>query len=193
MLLFLYLLYKLGICECVVRSLCKTLWACLVSWLSLWEHCCFFLCDTSTVLRRISHRHRHRRKRDFSSDELDTSEDDCGYELSRTTEMRRSLSREMREHRRVHRLRKSLRPRSHRIRVGFRKESEFGSYGRNYQLHNKHRNHISTVHNIRVIRSSMFARKGMNLIRPKVYSRVRCWKYSILYLSIFKNYLNNYF
>ncbi|KAF2291354.1 hypothetical protein GH714_023176 [Hevea brasiliensis] len=165
-LLFFYLLYKLGICECVARSLWKMLWACMVSWFSLWEYCCFCLCDTLTMLKRVSHHHT----KQFSSDEFDTSEDDYHYAPNRTLEMRRSLSGEMRDYRRVHHLRKSLRPRSHRIRVGFSKESEFSTYGRNYLL-NKHRNHGSTVHNIRVIHSSKFARKGTNL-RPKIYSRV---------------------
>ncbi|KAK0576797.1 hypothetical protein LWI29_023411 [Acer saccharum] len=31
-LLFFYLLYKLGICGCIGHSLCRISWACLVSW-----------------------------------------------------------------------------------------------------------------------------------------------------------------
>ncbi|KAJ6412641.1 hypothetical protein OIU84_005647 [Salix udensis] len=148
-LLFFYLLYKTGICECVGHSLCKTAWACLVAWFSMWEHCCIFAFDKLVMLKRV------RRSRRSGSSEFDTSEEDSDY-IPRTIETSgSSLSRRTRDYRRVH-LRKSLRPRSHRIRVGLSSDFDYGS-GKNPNA--KHGKHFSTIHNIRVTRTSQFVRK----------------------------------
>ncbi|XP_037491889.1 uncharacterized protein LOC105639038 [Jatropha curcas] len=166
-LLFFYLSYKLGIYECIFHSLCKMIWACLISCFSLWECCFIFLCNNFKML--IS----HRRRREFST-EFSTSEiQDYNYEAIRSTEMEvtsRSLSRRgRRDYRRIHHLRKYIRTRNHRIQVGLSAESEYG-YGRNYS-NIKHGNY-STNHKIRVVHSSRFVRKGTNL-RPRLYSKVR--------------------
>lgn len=110
------------------------------------------------MLKRIN----HDRRRDF--EEFDTSEEDYN-DMPTKMEFSRSLSRRMRDYRGVH-LRKSLRPRSHRIRVGLSRDSEYG-HERNLI---KHGNHVSTVHSIRVTHTSKFVRKGINL-RGKVYRR----------------------
>ncbi|KAB5557208.1 hypothetical protein DKX38_008117 [Salix brachista] len=148
-LLFFYLLYKTGICECVGHSLCKTAWACLVAWFSMWGYCYILAFDKLVMLKRV------RRGRRSDSSEFDTSEEDSDC-IPRTIEMSgSSLSRRTRDYRRVH-LRKSLRPRSHRIRVGLSSEFDYGS-GRNPNA--KHGKHFSTIHNIRVTRTSQFVRK----------------------------------
>ncbi|XP_048227459.1 uncharacterized protein LOC8277762 isoform X2 [Ricinus communis] len=162
-LLLIYLLYKLRIFECVGHSLCKLAWACMVCWISLWKNCCFFLRDSLIMLKRVSHHHRR------DSSEFDTSEDDCyDYEHRTMDVSSRPLSRQMMDYRTAH-LRRSLRPKSHRIRVGLSTGSEHG-YGRYHHI--KHANHGSTVNNIRVIQSSKFVRKGINH-RRKGHSRER--------------------
>ena len=66
-----------------------------------------------------------------------------------------SLSGRWRDYREVH-LRKSLRPRSHRIKVGISRDA---LYKRNLT---KHGHHVNTVHDIRVTHTSKFAQKGAN-------------------------------
>ncbi|KAK3230616.1 hypothetical protein Dsin_002497 [Dipteronia sinensis] len=55
-LLFFYLLYKLGICGYIGHSLCRISWACLVSWFSFWEYCCTFLWVKLIKLKRRNRR-----------------------------------------------------------------------------------------------------------------------------------------
>ncbi|KAL9357532.1 hypothetical protein Peur_050785 [Populus x canadensis] len=160
-LLFFYLLYKTGICQCVGHSLCKTAWACLVAWFSMWVYCCIFMSDKLIILKRARHGHRS------DSSEFDTSEEDFDH-IPRTMEISGSSSRRTRDYRRVH-LRKSLRPRSHRIRVGLGSDFDYGS-GRIPNV--KHGKHFSTIHSIRVTHTSQFVRKRGSF-RGRAYPRQR--------------------
>ena len=163
-LLFFYLLHKLGICECICHSLCKMVWACIASCFHAWEYCCIFLCVKLRKLKRVNREHRRDIEEEFdtSEDEYDMGEEDYDDEsfsnhVHRHMEMSRSVSHKWKDYRGAH-LRKSLRPRSHRIRVEVSRDS-IHSGRRN---HIKHRKHASTVHDIRVTRTSKFVHKGRN-------------------------------
>ncbi|XWS21660.1 hypothetical protein CRYUN_Cryun30bG0073500 [Craigia yunnanensis] len=67
----------------------------------------------------------------------------------------KSLSGRWRDYRGVH-LRKSLRPRSHRIKVGISRDALYK------RKPTKHGNHVNTVHDIRVTHTSKFAQKSAN-------------------------------
>lgn len=108
MLLFFYLLFKVGICQCIGRSLCKMCWAaCETYWFALEDITCFLWHKLKNT-KRINHRHR-RRSQDFemgysSSDDSDYS-DKYGHLNLHT---KRKTARE----RRKDRLRSSLYPSS---------------------------------------------------------------------------------
>ncbi|CAK7346943.1 unnamed protein product [Dovyalis caffra] len=158
-LLFFYLFYKMGICECIGHIFCKMAWLCLVAWFSMWEYCCIFICDKLIMLKRIRHGHR------IDLSEFDTSEEDYDY-VPRTMEISGTLSRRTRDYRIVH-LSKSLRPRSHRIRVGLGSAFDCGC---ERILRVKHGKHVSTVKNIRVTHTSQFVRKGSSF-RGRAFRR----------------------
>ncbi|KAG6668938.1 uncharacterized protein LOC122303175 [Carya illinoinensis] len=87
MLLFFYLLFKVGICQCIGRSLCKMCWAaCETYWFALEDITCF-LWHRLKNTKRINHRHRHRFQ-DIelgysSSDESDLSDNYLHLDVSR--------------------------------------------------------------------------------------------------------------
>ncbi|KAF9608981.1 hypothetical protein IFM89_012320 [Coptis chinensis] len=162
-LLFFYLLHKTGICYCIGRTLCKILWACLASCCYACEYGCMFLCHNMKKLKR--QRRNHRRKFD-QENYLSDKEESTSYSHSRRSiELSRSQSHQSRQLRRIH-LQKSLRPRSHRIRVDVTRNA-VSANGRV-----DHYKHHSTVHNIKVAKTSKFAKKGGN-VNNKVYQRPR--------------------
>ncbi|XP_052189981.1 uncharacterized protein LOC127799801 [Diospyros lotus] len=149
-LLFFYSLFKLGICQCVGRSLCKLVWAAFASCFSLVECSCRFLCYK---LPRLKRKHRRPRRDIEEFDICSSSSDGRGEEedgsvscdrVPRETDYSRSMSRRWKDYRGDH-LRRSLRPRSHRVRVGARGGS----------VHAKKRE----VNEIRVVRTPKFAQK----------------------------------
>ncbi|KAL3753376.1 hypothetical protein ACJRO7_000726 [Eucalyptus globulus] len=76
-LLFLYLLFKLGICQCIGRSLCNMCWlACETYWRALGHICCFMWYKISSTKRVYRGR---RRFRDF---EAGHSLSDVSYDYS---------------------------------------------------------------------------------------------------------------
>ncbi|KAK3444808.1 hypothetical protein EUGRSUZ_A00749 [Eucalyptus grandis] len=76
-LLFLYLLFKLGICQCIGRSLCNMCWlACETYWRALGHICCFMWYKISSTKRVYRGR---RRFRDF---EAGHSLSDISYDYS---------------------------------------------------------------------------------------------------------------
>ncbi|KAK6277293.1 hypothetical protein POUND7_017616 [Theobroma cacao] len=164
-LLFFYLLYKVGICQCIGHSLCRMVWACMACWFSFCEFCCTFFCFKLLKVKRINR--GRRRVREYRFDTGDEHDDESfSYRISRPTEASStSLSGRWGDYRGVH-LRKSLRPRSHRIKVGIKRDA---LYERN---HSKHDHHINTVHGIRVTHTSKFAQKGSNR-RGRVHHRRR--------------------
>ncbi|KAM7518839.1 hypothetical protein LguiB_017801 [Lonicera macranthoides] len=143
-LLSLYVLYKIGLCGCVGRSLCKMGWACMATYCYACEYVCSFLCHKL-------HRIRQQRKRDLelvyiSSTTSEEEERSSPRHFHKHVEGKRSRSRRWRkEH-----LRRSLRPRSHRIRVGISGDS----------VHVNKRNCPKVHDDIRVSRTSRFAKKG---------------------------------
>ncbi|KAG4147703.1 hypothetical protein ERO13_D05G239100v2 [Gossypium hirsutum] len=149
-LLYLYLLYKVGICQCIAHGLCRMVWGCISCWFSSWEFCCTFLCHKLRNIKRIDRRRRRPRQRKRVTD---TSEDDesFSYGSSRPMEVsNHSVSSRLRNYKGVH-LRKSLRPRNHRINVGISRDALYKR---------KPIKHINTVHDIRVTHTSRFAHKG---------------------------------
>ncbi|XP_058097467.1 uncharacterized protein LOC131242683 [Magnolia sinica] len=152
-LLFFYLLYKMGICDCIGRSLCKMTWALCTSYFNACEYGCMFLWIKLRNLRQTRQDHI----RDML-EEYDSSEDNLSYERSSyptspiSTELRRTLSHRLRERRQIH-MRRSLRPRSHRIKVGIRRDLVCLN-------DNDPSKHFKTVHNIKVTRTSKFVQKG---------------------------------
>lgn len=153
-LLFVYLIFNLGICQCICRSLCRITWACFATCFSAFHFSCSYLCFKLRTVKRT----RRRRKRDI--EELATpsgSEDE--YELEET---RHPSGNRMRSRRRNHKnehLRRSLRPTSHRarlelsgnsVRVHRKKIMKSIGDGDTSPLH----------HHIRVSRSSKFLQRG---------------------------------
>ncbi|XP_059630312.1 protein HAPLESS 2 [Cornus florida] len=152
-LLFFYLLYKLGICQCVGRTLCKSTWAFFAIYFSVCDYCCTFLCYKLRMLKQIHRKHR-RRAREFDTGTSEQGSFSSHHRLSRHVKDRR---RSLRDYRGDH-LRRSLRPRSHRIRVGISGDSVYV----NKRNPIRHGHHGSTVHDIRVTKTSKFAHKSAN-------------------------------
>ncbi|KAF5955047.1 hypothetical protein HYC85_007903 [Camellia sinensis] len=93
----------------------------------------------------------------FNSSSTDEEDRTFPYHVPRHMEDKRSLSRHWKDYRGDH-LRRSLRPRSHRVRVGIRGDSVHV----NKRNSMKYGHHGRTVHDIRVTRTSQFAQKGAN-------------------------------
>ncbi|GFP89830.1 hypothetical protein PHJA_001126800 [Phtheirospermum japonicum] len=161
-LLFLYLLFNLGICQCICHTLCRMTWACFATCFSALDFCCSYLCYKLRSVKRT--RRRRRRKRDieqFASPIISTSSSEDEYELEemsingqpRNHGHRRSHFNRRRNYKNEH-LRRSLKPTNHRARVEFS--------GRPVHLHrNKTLKNIGPIHDhIRVTRSSTFSQKG---------------------------------
>ncbi|XP_077212892.1 uncharacterized protein LOC143848004 [Tasmannia lanceolata] len=161
-LLFFYLLYKTGICQCVGRSLCKMLWALFASSFYACEYGCMFLWIKARSIKRMNQNHLIDIEDYDSSEELDDGRMSYLEHVPRPIEIRRSLSRRSREHRKIQMLR-SLKPRSHRINVGISRDSVY----MNDRTPGKH---VKTVHNIKVTRTSKFVQKGN---ANRVYRRRR--------------------
>ncbi|KAK4381341.1 hypothetical protein Sango_2976200 [Sesamum angolense] len=115
--LILYLLFNLGICQCICRTLCGVVWACFASCFSALDFCCTYLCFKLRTIKRK----RRRRKRDLEEFAA-TSEEDCELgersvtQQTRNLEHGRSQFSKRRDYKNV-RLRRSLRPSSHRPRM----------------------------------------------------------------------------
>lgn len=151
----------MGICQCVSHSLCRMVWGCIACWFSSWEFCCTFLCYKLLKVKRVNRRRRRRRRRmkdyqlDTTSEESDDDDETFSYHIYRPMEASNSsLSGRWRDYRGVQ-LRKSLRPRSHRIKVGIARDS---LHKTNFTKHGHH--HVNTLHDIRVTHTSKFAHKG---------------------------------
>ncbi|KAL1344485.1 hypothetical protein HN51_018346 [Arachis hypogaea] len=153
-LLFFYLLHKLGIFGCIGRGLCKIIWACCSSYCCIWEYACAFLC---AKLHKIKRRRRRRLRntidnRFYLATEQDYSDESISNRFP-------SLSRRRRDYKSSH-LRKSL-----RVRNGDHARVEISSY-RSKKHHGnnvmEHCDYKGNVHDIKVTRTSKFARKGVN-------------------------------
>ncbi|XP_074337468.1 uncharacterized protein LOC141674660 [Apium graveolens] len=157
-LFFFYLLYELGICKCICWTSCKIVWGCISIYVSMWEYCCYFVFNKIRHVKRIN---RRRRRRDIeeqfydasSSDELEESTSSISNDEIDQIEKKR---RPRRDYKRDH-VARSLRPHSHRARVGV---SENSGYITRYNSAKHWDDQDSRVHSIRVARTSKFARKG---------------------------------
>ncbi|XP_047155583.1 uncharacterized protein LOC124826711 isoform X2 [Vigna umbellata] len=172
-LLFFYLVHKLGICGCLCRSSCKMTWACFSSCFHVWEYSCTFLCIKLHNIRRTRRIRRVRvdmKKKFYSGESL-------SHHFPSRTKMSRSISRS-RDYKASH-LRKSLKPRRHHARVEISRDLRCKSK-RNHSLGEpsftsngiKHGNHRGTINDIKVIHTSKFTRKGISR-RNRVLPRQR--------------------
>ncbi|CAF2162365.1 unnamed protein product [Brassica napus] len=137
-LFFFYMLYKIGFWHCIIHSFCRLLWALVSCWFYILSYCYTFFCYD------LLHTKRRRRRRNHRYTEGAYS-DDGSFRYHRSR----------REVRKEERLRKSLRPRSHRVRVGVRKDHRSSDSGLS-----QHAGDVGQVHGIRVSRESKCARKG---------------------------------
>ncbi|XP_049380498.1 uncharacterized protein LOC125845122 [Solanum stenotomum] len=163
--LFLYLLYKLGICQCICHILCRTTWACFSTCFTALDCCCTCICFNIQKLL-LTPRHNRRRRRhqkdieetlvDISSNSSE-SQDSIKFD---DTKRRKS----MKEHRKEH-MRKSLRPKSHHLQVQIVNDSI------HHHKKKKFKNGPIDDH-IRVSRRTKFAQKGM-FIKGSTRSRRR--------------------
>ncbi|BAT78643.1 hypothetical protein VIGAN_02135100 [Vigna angularis var. angularis] len=160
-LLFLYLVHKLGICGCLCRSSCKMIWTCFSSCLHVWEYSCTFLCIKLHNIRK-TRRIRRRVRMDMNKNfYIKTGEEDYSDESMASAKMSRFISRG-RDYKTFH-LRKSLQPRRHHARVEIRRDLRYKSKRNHSHTSNaiRHDNHIGTVNDIKVSHTSKFARKGI--------------------------------
>lgn len=180
-LLFFYLLHKLGICGCICEAACQIIWACFSSCFHIWECCCTFLSLKLHKIKRRRRRVRIRVNQKFFSETGEYYPDDeqLPYHFPVSERISRSFSRRRRDYKGSH-LRKSLKPRKDHARVEISRDlsyrnkrnhsSEDPSYASNAI---KHGNYRGTVHDIKVTSTSKFARKGINN-KKKVILRRRC-------------------
>lgn len=171
-LLFFYLLYKLGICKCISRCLCRMIWASFASCFHALECCCTFMCVKLHLLKRMN-----RRQKTVVIEVFDTSDDDdeedgslFPYHAPNHMEKSRSVSRRRRDYRGAH-LRKSLRPRKRNIRAGISRDLVYGNR-RNYIKHDDG-NVSRDNHLIRITRTSKVVHKGSKYYKAGVYGRKR--------------------
>ncbi|KAG9441968.1 hypothetical protein H6P81_017822 [Aristolochia fimbriata] len=102
-LLFFYLLFKLGIIQCIGRSLCKMCWAtCETYWHAMRHICCFCWYKIRTVKRQYRGR---RRFRDIEQGSSSSSDGEDGVGSINVVTKRRSI-----RERRKDRIRRSLYP-----------------------------------------------------------------------------------
>ncbi|ESW09414.1 hypothetical protein PHAVU_009G125600 [Phaseolus vulgaris] len=119
-LLFFYLVHKLGICGCFCRSSCKMIWACFSSCFHVWEYSCTCLCINLHNIRRT--RRIRRVRMDMNQNfYFKTGKEEYSDESLTSVKMSRSISRNRRDYKASH-LRKSLQPRRHHARVEIKRD-----------------------------------------------------------------------
>ncbi|WOL03573.1 hypothetical protein Cni_G12293 [Canna indica] len=159
-LLFFYLLYKVGCCQCIGRGACKMLRECLASCCSSCEYGCMFLWF-KLKNTKYSKEERLRRMDQYDTSSSDDDDDDLedglpyAHRRPRSIAFMRSLSQRSRERRRMH-LERSLRPRSHRVHVGINRQSIYI----NDKDPIKHHRRGNMLHNIKVTHTSKFVQKA---------------------------------
>ncbi|KAK1288608.1 hypothetical protein QJS10_CPB19g00149 [Acorus calamus] len=162
-LLFIYLLHKIGICGCIGRSICKISCACFTS--SCFSACEYWYLFLWVKFKRMNRDHRWSNIEDYylSSNEDDLTNERLSYlEAPKVVRFRRSLSVRSKERRRLE-LRRSLRPRSHQINVGISRNSVFFDD----ELPRKRPRHVRTVRDVKVTQTSRFLRKGSRVYRRR--------------------------
>ncbi|KAJ3687919.1 hypothetical protein LUZ61_017083 [Rhynchospora tenuis] len=152
-LLFLYLLYKVGICGCIGKGFSRMLRACVSSCFYASEYTCMYLWYKIKRIRRIREEQKQIEMEDYLYSSS-TTEDDI--EEARYATFGRTFSQKFRDDRRRLHMQRSLKPRSHRIRVGISKHSVVMD---EREPRFRHRNGRS-MHNIRVTHTSRFVQKA---------------------------------
>ncbi|KAK7390574.1 hypothetical protein VNO78_25883 [Psophocarpus tetragonolobus] len=165
-LLFLYLVHKLGICACLCWSSCKMIWACFSICFHVLEYSCTFLCFKLHAVRR-----RRKVRMDMNQEFYFENGEDCTDEklphqfLTSMKISRRSISRKKRDYKGSH-VRMSLQPRKHHAQVEISRELRYRnkrnhSHGHFNYTSNSINHGNSIVHDIKVTHTSKFARKGI--------------------------------
>lgn len=164
-LLFVYLLYKIGCWQCVCKGACRMLWQCLVS--------CYWSCERGCmfVWFKLKNAKEDRRRRRMEAYELSSSGFGSDESIShvrspRSVRFARSLSQRSRERRRIQ-LERSLRARSHRVRVGISQHSVRINGEEPRRLHR----HGDVLHDVKVTHTSRFVQKG----NAKRFHKRRLW------------------
>lgn len=104
----------------------------------------------------------------YFNDADDYTDESLSYHFPTSAKIYRSFSRRRRDYKGSH-LRKSLQPRKHHARIEISRDLRYRSK-RNHSSRDpsytsnaiEHGNHVGTVHDIKVTRTSKFARKGIN-------------------------------
>ncbi|XP_031496128.1 uncharacterized protein LOC116261488 [Nymphaea colorata] len=111
LMLFFYLLYQIGIVQCIGRSICKMTWACCETYWFAVEDISCFLWHKLRNAKRVYHRRRDLEAAYSSSDDEEEDDDDSvnNYESLRVAI---SKKRPLKD-RRKNRIRSSLKPRNH--------------------------------------------------------------------------------
>lgn len=157
-LLFFYILFKLGLCQCIGKSLCRMCWgACEMYWFALEDITCFLwhkLLNTKRVNRR---RRRHRRRfRDIergydysSSDETETDffGDNSGQSIRHNT--------------RATRFHGSFRGKSRNHRKSKSRDVSVHVSGGSYRLRSARRLQLSKVRNVELRKVKTFKRRRL--------------------------------
>ncbi|KAI5405952.1 uncharacterized protein LOC127082834 [Lathyrus oleraceus] len=176
-LLFFYVLHKLGVFRCLCYSACKITWACCSTCFHIWEYSCTFLCAKLHNVKRKRRRRRVRmgmNQKVYSTSEEDYVDESLSYDFP-TSEISRSVSRRRRDYKGSH-LRKSLKPKRGHAQVEISRDLSYNKNRRNHS--SRDHNYTSnadikhTGHEIKVTQTSKFARKGMSN-RKKVVRRQR--------------------
>ncbi|CAN8291994.1 unnamed protein product [Cochlearia groenlandica] len=150
-LFFINVLHKVGFCHCIFHGLCRVLWSLVSCWSHIFGHC-FNLCYDILHTKRV----RRGRRREDDVEGYSDGGGSFSYQRSKG------------ECRREERVRKSLRARSHRVRVGVKKKHHGSGSG----LDRHEGVGVGLSHGIRVSRESKFVRKGLS----KSNSRARVLK-----------------
>ncbi|KAF7012663.1 hypothetical protein CFC21_026830 [Triticum aestivum] len=173
-LLFFYVVYKLGICRCVGHVISKILCSCLSCCSSACKHGCARICNKMRSIKHARQRRpRRRRPRHdddieqghFSSSDSDSEppEDTAGRHRRHAAARHGNSEGSSVSRRRVY-LERSLRPRNHRVTVGVSRRSDAvikeGKEPRVSHRHDGSHRELHHHHGIKVTHTSRFARKA---------------------------------
>ncbi|XP_048560095.1 uncharacterized protein LOC125540519 [Triticum urartu] len=171
-LLFFYVVYKLGICRCVCHVISKILCSCLSCSSSACKHGCARICNKMRSIKDARRRRPRRRRPHHDDDDVEqghfSSSDSDSPEDTTTTRHRHGTTRHggsqgsSVSRRRVY-LERSLRPRNHHVTVGIGRRSAVVIHGVSHR-HDASDRELHHHHGIKVTHTSRFARKASGKI-----------------------------
>ncbi|KAM0875585.1 hypothetical protein ACQ4PT_036700 [Festuca glaucescens] len=156
-LVFFYLLYKLGICRCVCHGVCTIVWSCISCSFSACTNGCAIACVKMRDVRRARRKRRRRSHGDIEENSYLSSSDSESEDCTRHRTARRgdksgrSLSQRSGDRKRVY-LERSLRTRNHRVTVSIGRRCEVAD--------EKGHGTVLQRHGVKVTHTSRFAHKG---------------------------------